>query len=405
MKNNLHALSLYISVYFFIFTTFQFLFAGEVHNISIEAKLIFLLFNISFLLGSSLFIYFKNSFIQVNKKIRSNSIYLMIISFLLCDIYFAFHLFLNYLEDISVSRLGIYSSNIRDSSIFNLYIYTSVIYFKSFLSIFLNFIFVRSFLNNKFITTFVVLLLFILDSFIFQSRGQIYVIVFLVILSFYLSNLKDIAISIGRRYLILFALFLLLIVSAITLFRNNSLDSLILLTSNYFRIGPLLFSSLLNENFSLHIPNPSIYNASYFFSGLEYLVSIFIRGLSHADFVNTGFILNKFTDQQQPIFSFISSGGESKLFLYNSFYTILFEPFVAFGLFGVLFLGSLLGFLLNFFLVAFKNTSCDFSLLNLIYIFTLLITSIFGNALGSPILWIYVLTIPFISSMLFLYDE
>ena len=76
---------------------------------------------------------------------------------------------------------------------------------------------------------------------------------------------------------------------------------------------------------------------------------------------------------------------------YSTFYTILAEPYLALGSFGVSTFGFLLGYIISFLEKKFALTNCDFSLFLLSYICVILLLGVFNNPIGSVTLWLVII--------------
>ena len=271
-------------------------------------------------------------------------------------------------------------------------IYVFLVYLKSFLSIFINFSFLYALLNDRKRLAVISLLLILADSFLFLSRGPLVSLLFIVLLAqFFSISKKTLNRSSSNKKNLIFLVILIIFIAAISFIRQDGFLSFI---RDYLLIGPVIFSSLVSGLFDNSYCGPL--NMPIVFSGIDYLVAIFLRGILHVDFHSIGYDWIKLIDEQ------VLTGSSGFEFIYhNAFYTILAEPFKAMGMSGVAALGWFFGYFLHKLSWAYRKFSCEYSLLLLSYLWVILLTGIFGNALASPILWLFLIAMPIVKRVIF----
>jgi oligosaccharide repeat unit polymerase len=236
------------------------------------------------------------------------------------------------------------------------------------------------------------------DSLIFQSRGTIFSMLLIIILYGLVTipNRKQGPLfqdTFNNKFFYLFLLLIFLSLLVIAKLRNLPLITSLL---ESFMIGPVIFSNLVSNisNSSNNIINLS--ELPLLFSGADYLTTIFLRGIFHLPIESIGYDWIRFINQQV-----VTSTYASVFLTHNAFYTILAEPYLAMNIFGVILLGIFLGFSLSKLSFKYVKFGCEFSLFLLSYLWVIINTGFFGNALASPILWLFIVALPFFKKYLF----
>lgn len=272
-----------------------------------------------------------------------------------------------------------------------------VLFLKALLTPLVNFSLLYSLIKKNIRVLVISSALIIAESLIFQSRGIIFSM-FLIILLYGLvtmSNRKQGSLS-QDTFKKFFYLILLLIFGALLVIAKLRNVPLITSLIENFMIGPVIFSTLISN-----ISNSSnnIINLSEFpilFSGADYLITIFLRGIFHLQIDSIGYDWIKFINQEV-----VTNSIANNFLTHNAFYTILAEPYLAMNIFGVILLGIFLGFTLSKLSFTYIKFGCEFSLFLLSYLWVIINTGFFGNALASPILWLFLVALPFFKKYLF----
>lgn len=312
------------------------------------------------------------------------SSYILVIAVLFFRIQF-YSLFL----DIQLSRAQIYSPDKKlDGVIFSAF-YVVILYVKGVAAVFSYFAFVRYSLLGKRIIPTIIVVLILLDAFVFQAKGPLIELGFLLLVILLFQK----HISFFVIFRAFFGLFLISIpIYLIIGVRENEVFQIVL---NYFSIGPILLSKVIDYGYQFKPLEGKLENLSIILAGLDYLICLPFRvlgfqaqtfGYDWVKMLNTPLVVSQQND------SFVS---------FSSFFTILVEPYVSLGIYGVICLGFALGFSLKKLedRIAFHN--CDCSLFWFIYLFKIAIFGIFTSPFSSVIFWLIIIFMLFFSSFIF----
>ena len=345
--------------------------------VSPKVEFIFLEFILSFFIGSLLAERYAASKTWPTYKLSpvgSKLILILIILFIVSQCLILLRIFLLWTGQ-EYSRVLIYSSH---GSSFYQTVYVAFVYLNGLALIFLNFLFIRALLKSNKFYVFFIFFLVLINAVLFNSRGQILSILLIYFLFTLLTKSKKLFSNLSHQF---FFTFSIIVIVGISLVRG---DNLVNIANNYLLIGPVILSGLVSESYDAVITGTGIINMPLLFSGIDYLVALFFRGIFHFDYDSIGYFWIKLIDQK------IVFGANGHHFQYaNAFYTLLSEPYIVLGHLGVLITGCFFGGAMYINFVRFNKRGCDYSLLLLSYIWILICTGIFGNAFASPIPWIF----------------
>jgi oligosaccharide repeat unit polymerase len=272
-----------------------------------------------------------------------------------------------------------------------------VLFLKSLLMPLVNFSFLYSLIKKNLRLLIITSALIFADSLIFQSRSIIFSM-FLIVILYGLVTIPNrkqgpLFQDTFNKFFYLFLLLIFLSLLVIARLRNLPLITSLL---ESFMIGPVIFSNLVSNisNSSNSIINHS--ELPLLFSGADYLITIFLRGIFHFQIESIGYDWIKFISQEV-----VTGSIDNNFYTHNAFYTILAEPYLAMNIFGVILLGIFLGFTLSKLSFTYIKFGCEFSLFLLSYLWVIINTGFFGNALASPILWLFLVALPFFKKYLF----
>jgi oligosaccharide repeat unit polymerase len=340
------------------------------------------------------------TYYKLSSFLENKIFYFFIISYflVLLFIYFRFLLYLNFF-DVKLTRPQIYSFTNDDIYPLKI-IYTFLIFSESVLQSFLYFFFVKFLIQKKYFDLYLIFISNVLDCLIFQSFGGVTSIFFFSIYFFLLKLLK-----VNIKFILLLTLFIFLgylIVLFFNIERYGTIYDFLSLLLFYFKISPVLLSSVVDNNLQVFYNKWSIENIFSIFSGLDYLITIILRGITGFSIQTYGYEIVKFIDTAQVIGSKIH--GTSVSFINNNtFYSILLEPYLSFGFFGVVLLGGASGYFISKHEYIYLKYNCDNSLFWLILLSGNIAFGIFGSFFSSVNFWI-VLVI-FVYSKKFIFIE
>ena len=300
-----------------------------------------------------------------------------------------YQVFLN----IKLDRYQLYSPIINEPHIISM-IYVFVIFVKSLFLSFLFFFFFKFLFKKKYIEIILIIAAIFFESFIFNSKGILLSLILILILYFFLLRVvkKNIYIFFQCIQTIIIILLSSYILDS---YRGGYLIDTII---NYLRVGPALLSSVVDNNFQVFYNKWSFDNIFIIFSGLDYLITILFRGLGFS--IQTyGYEFVKFLDSPQVVSADIINYNFS---MRNSFYTILLEPYISFGFFGVIFFGFSFGYIISKHEYIYKKFNCDYSLFCLQFFAGVIFNGIFGSAFSTVLFWLILFFMIFLKSFFFI---
>jgi oligosaccharide repeat unit polymerase len=289
-------------------------------------------------------------------------------------------------------RAQLFSSNKQDSHIFSV-IYVFLIYIKSLFLTFLSFFFIRFLFQKKYFKIILITTGVIFETFIFSSKGLLINILFLLTLYIFLLKLKKVNSII---FLKLFS-YIFTVVLLIYIVQINRGGNLILTIKDYLLISPALLSSVVDNTLQVFYNKWSFDNIFIIFSGLDYLVTVLLRGFGFS--IKTyGYEIIQFLDLPQVISIETTS---YRFNTFNSFYSILLEPYLSFGVWGVIILGFAAGHIISKYEYTYTKYNCDYSLFCLQYFVGCIFFGIFGSAFSTITLWLVLVVVIFFKSFIF----
>ena len=270
-------------------------------------------------------------------------------------------------------------------------IYVLILFVKSLSAVFVHFVLLKSLLNRDTKWLFITLSLVVFDAILFSAKGPFVALIFIACIWLLIDKNEPFP-FLKRHKKIVIALCLLFFIPIYI--RGDNLFNVV---SSYFSIGPVLLSNLVDDNsYAGSMKGWDFSSILLLFSGLEYLYTILIRGLFDINYQSEGYIWMKITDI--PV---VVSMSSIKFIPYNTFYTILAEPYLALGSFGVSALGFLMGYIISLFERRYLISKCDFSLFILSYICVILLSGVFNNPIGSVTLWLVIILFLIFQNRLF----
>ena len=293
----------------------------------------------------------------------------------------------NYHQELT--RAQLYSS-VGSDGIFFSAIYVACMYLKGIGTVLLEFILLRSLLKQDRVIILICIAILSFDALVFSAKGPVIHIGFIFLLYALLISTKNLNLL---KYLIIGATFVAVALWYMNFRRGeNIVESFI----RYFSIGPSLLSNLVGGGLGggYHGWSPS--NISLLFSGFDYLVVIFFRAITSMPIQSSGYDWIKYIDIPQAI-----ATSAYHFFPSNTFYTILSEPYLAFGLVGVITIGLLLGWLITVFERSYTLYGCEKDLFWLQYFMGIGFFGIFVSPFSGVIFWLILGLMLFFSSYIF----
>lgn len=238
-------------------------------------------------------------------------------------------------------------------------------------------------------------MLLILESFIFNSKGILSSAIFLIVL--YISLLKLKFIKEDVQFFIIMFQFLIIIILLIFIIEIKRSDgNPLYFVKEYLLISPALLSGIVDQTFQVFFNKWSFDNIFIIFSGLNYLITTLIRALG-IQIVTDGYEIIKFLDIPQVV-----SSTNYNFNLRNTFYTILLEPYLSLGYYGVIIVGFLFGFVISKNEYIFAKYNCDYSIFCLQFFCGVVAFGIFGSAFSTVSFWLVLGCIIFLKSLIFI---
>jgi len=240
-------------------------------------------------------------------------------------------------------------------------------------------------------------LLLILESFIFNFRGILFSAIFLIVLYLSLLKLKLKFIKKNAQFFFIMFQFLIIIILLIFIIHAKRTDGNITdFVQEYLLISPALLSGVVDQTFQVFFNEWSFENIFIIFSGLNYLITTLVRALG-IQIVTDGYEIIKFLDLPQVVGS-----SDYNFILRNTFYTILLEPYLSLGFYGVIIVGFLFGFVISKNEYIFAKYNCDYSIFCLQFFCGVVAFGIFGSAFSTVSFWLVLGCIMFLKSFLFI---
>lgn len=367
---------------------------GDMLYADIKTELLLICFLFSLVLGSILneVIYFKNQKVNIYRLSPSGARILkwcIYANALLSIVVLARYLAYRYIFDDVLTRAQLYSPIGADGKYLSA-IYVLCLYLKGITSVVLSFAFLKSLLEKDVKLIIASGAIILLDAIVFNAKGPIINIGFMCLLYILLNSKQEPALL---KKFVFGCSFIVLALWFIELSRgNNIVDSFV----RYFSIGPALLASIvgggLEAGYRAWIPS----NIFLIFSGLDYLIVIFARGVTGLPIQSGGYDWIKYIDMPLSI-----SESAYKFFPSNTFYTLLSEPYLSFGWGGIVGLGLILGWLVTALERSYLLNRCDRSLFWLQYIVGIAFFGIFVSALSTVIFWLILGLMLFFSSYFF----
>jgi oligosaccharide repeat unit polymerase len=294
--------------------------------------------------------------------------------------------------DVEIGRAMLFSPTSKESHFFSV-IYVFLIFSKSIFSTFLSFFFIKFLFQKKYFKIILITIGVIFETFIFFSKGPLISILFLLTLYIFLLKLQKPNI---KFFLKLFS-FIFIIILLIYIAEINRGNNLILIIKEYLLISPTLLSSVVDNTLQVFYNKWSFDNIFIIFSGLDYLVTILIRGFGIPIQTN-GYEFIKFLNYSHVVSSDITN---YTFIARNTFYTILLEPYLSFGFFGVIFLGLAAGFFISKHEYIYTKYNCEYSLFCLQFFVGVVAYGIFGSAFSTVTFWLVFFVLIFFKSFIF----
>lgn len=304
---------------------------------------------------------------------------MLVIYFLSVSLVILRMLYYNVYLEIHLTRGQIYSPvKGMDSYLFSM-LYVLALYLKGVASTFCYFFSFKEMNLGRKIVPLIFVGLVLFDAFAFSSKGPLVELLFFVgvyCLLFTVFLKKNVF------QLSVISLALLLAILWIVVARGG-VDADYSSLMFYFSTGPVLLSSLVDVGDGLAGSDWSNQGGILVFSGLDYFISLFFRALG-APIETIGFDWIRYISET----SVVGQGYPGGFALSTAFYTILAEPYVSFGFFGVLLFGYLIGNLLSKLERNVLVIHCDHSLFWFLYFYKIIIFGVFGSPFNSVVFWL-----------------
>jgi oligosaccharide repeat unit polymerase len=301
-------------------------------------------------------------------------------------------IFFYFFYDIELGRSQLFSPISRDPHFFSV-IYVFLIFSKSIFSTFLSFFFIKFLFQKKYFKIILITTGVIFETFIFSSKGLLISILFLLTLYIFLLKLEKPNI---KLFLKLFS-YIFVVVLIIYMVEINRGNNLILTIKEYLLISPALLSSVVDNTLQVFYNKWSFDNIFIIFSGLDYLITVLLRGFGFS--IQTyGYEIIKFLDLAQVVSSDSTNHG---FLMRNTFYSILLEPYLSFGFWGVIILGFVVGYIISKYEYTYTKYNCDYSLFYVQFFVGCIFFGIFGSAFSTVTFWLVLFVVIFFKSFIF----
>lgn len=376
---------------------------GDLVFAGLKTELIIIYFIATFICGSLLSERLSECTEQINPQVLSKLgkrviiialfVYFFAIMILLARVQF-YALYL----DIHLSRVQIYSPDKNlDGPLFSV-LYVAVLYLKGVVAVFVYFAFVKYLLDGEKIVPVIISVFIAADALIFNARGPIIELVFLLfVFSILNSNFSP------QKLLGLFVftcpiliIFYLLadgrVSDAVT---NGRGYMMIKDLAHYISVGPILLSYAIDFGHNFNGLSEKFENLSIILSGYDYFNSLLLRAAG-VPAQTLGYDWIKMLNAPLVI-----GQAQYQFMVQTTFYTLLAEPYLAFGIGGVICLGFILGASLRTLEYRSFFKRCDFSLFWFIYLFKITLFGIFVSPFTSVIFWLMIIFLLFFSRFIF----
>lgn len=293
-----------------------------------------------------------------------------------------------------LERVQVYSPDKTLDGPYLAILYVAILYLKSFSAIFSQFLLVRGVLRQKFLLPAFISGVVLLDAYLFSAKGLLIELAFFFVIAFLFSEKRRFAPSFFSHWV----LFLCIVMVAIAVFYLISFSRGQIRLSdfaNYIFIGPILLTNIVESGYEFAPRISGLGNVSLLISGYEYFITVIFRSMG-VPIQTLGYDWVKMISE--PLVTLQSSRSFSPS---STFFTILAEPFLAFGSFGVLLLGGTLGFILPKLEGNYRCAQCDLSLFWCIYLSKIVVFGIFSSPLYSVSFWLILIFVGLLYNLLF----
>lgn len=351
---------------------------------TIQTEYVLFFFVVSLLLGSLIYWNFNNLFNSPKKHVISDRGWVILRS--IVGIYFACLVLIaariivyKFLIGHELSRVEIFSPSSFETGTIWAAIYVLIVYLKSITSVIVSYVCLRSLLHRDYKMLVIILSMIIFETIIFLAKGPIIGLLFILVVWTVIDKNSPLKLILKHwKIVIPFGVVSIILVTM----RHNNIGEIAIA---YFSIGPVLLSNVVDETYGSPLLGHAVNDFWLIFSGLEYLITIALRFVWDPSYVSTGYMWIKMTD-----IPLIAQQSGIKFMPYNAFFTLLAEPYLALGMFGITLLGVITGYMLSAKeqLVVFYR--CDLSLFILYYISFILYEGVFVSPFGSVTFWILI---------------
>ena len=372
---------------------------------SLNTVTLIICFILSFLIGSIIFNLNNYStkyksyicYYKISSQLEKKIFYFCIIGYfsILLIIYLRKFVYINFF-DITLVRSQIYS--FTDYDVYTIrVIYTLLNFTKSILHSFLYFFLIKFLFEKKYFEIILIFIGVLLGSYIFNSRGDLLLLLFFLILFLFLIKSKKVNIKfILIITLIIFVITLLAFI--ISLIRGHFSYEFISLFILYLKISPILLSSVVDNNLQVFYNKWSIENIFAIFSGLDYLISITLRGIG-IPIQTYGYEIVKFLDTSSVVGQFLTY---LQFITQNTFYSILLEPYLSFGFLGVVLFGFATGYFISKHEYIYSKYNCYNSLFWLQFLCSNIAFGILGSFFSAVSFWMVLVIFVYFKKFIFI---
>jgi oligosaccharide repeat unit polymerase len=261
----------------------------------------------------------------------------------------------------------------------------------------LYFFFIKFLFQKKYFEITLIFAGIILGSFIFNSRGDFLSLLFFLILFLFLIKSQKVNIKfILTISLVIFLIALLAFI--ITSLRGHLSNQFISQFILYLKISPILLSSVVDNNLQVFYNKWSIENIFAIFSGLDYLISIILRGIG-IPMQTYGYEIAKFLDTSSVVGQNLTYAA---FVIYNTFYSILLEPYLSFGFLGVVLFGFAIGYFISKHEYIYSKYNCHNSLFLLQFLCTNIAFGILGSFFSTVSFWLVLVIFIYFKKFIFI---
>ena len=366
---------------------------------SLNVELLIFCFIISFIIGALFCGYQPNMTDIYNAKRLSplgRKIQLYMVAFYLFSVLFVVgrRWFYETYLGVPLERVQIYSPDRELDGPYIAILYVAILYLKSFSALFSQFLLVRGVLKQKFLLPAFISGIVLIDAYLFSAKGLLIELAFLFFVTFLFSDKRRFAPGFPSHWV----LFLCAVIAAIVVFYFISFSRGQMRLNdfaNYIFIGPILLTNIVESGYEFAPAITGLGNVSLLISGYEYFITVIFRSMG-VQIQTLGYDWVKMMSEPLVISQSSSSFSPS-----STFFTILAEPFLAFGSFGVVLLGGALGFILPKLEGNYRCVQCDLSLFWCIYLSKIVVFGIFSSPLYSVSFWLILIFVSLFYNLLF----